>query len=120
MVGYIFDIDDQTVWSPSRRAGLLYVDMAEVAARSLGLPTGLNANAVDMYQIDLPTFRKFTSTLLSDYYSTNHAIIHEMIRGVLLASLAMLQRGGVELSPEDEAQERLWSALPDFARSMPT
>ncbi|GAA4227792.1 hypothetical protein GCM10022254_16340 [Actinomadura meridiana] len=119
-MGYIFDIDDETVWSPSLRAGALYVSLAEAIAPSLGRSTGLNAIAEDMYDINLPTFCDFTRTLLADYCSTNHAVIHEMVRGVLLASLVMLRPGGINLSPDNEEPESIWSALPGLARSMPT
>ncbi|MEU8804444.1 DUF6086 family protein [Spirillospora sp. NPDC048819] len=119
-MGYIFDIDDETVWSPSLRAGALYVGLAEAMARSMKRPTGLKAVAEDMYDIDLPTFNEFTGALLEEYFSSNHAVIREMLRGVLLASLVMLQRGGVRSVPENKEQESIWSTLHDFALSMPT
>jgi hypothetical protein len=32
----------------------------------------------------------------------------------------MLQRGGIEITPDGEEQEAFWSALPEFAQRMPT
>jgi hypothetical protein len=43
-----------------------------------------------------------------------------ILRGVLLASLVMLQRGGTQLTAADQDKEELWAALPAFANSMPT
>jgi hypothetical protein len=119
-VSYIFDIDDETVWSPSLRVGQLYVNLAEAVARTLGLPTGLEAVAEDMYDINTSDFSDFTRAIVRNFFSTQHAIAREMLRGVLLASLVMLQRGGVEITPDGEEHEAFWSALPEFAQRMPT
>lgn len=119
-MGYIFDIDDETVWSPSLRVGQLYVDLAEAAARTLELPTGLEAVAEDMYDINASVFSDFTRALVKEFFSSRHVVAQEMLRGVLLASLVMLQRGGVEISPDGEEQKSFWSTLPEFAQRMPT
>ncbi|WP_149261559.1 DUF6086 family protein [Actinomadura sp. K4S16] len=118
-MGYIFDVDDETVWSPSLRVGQLYVNLAEAIARTLEISTGLEAVAEDMYDIDTSVFGDFTRALVQDFFSTRHVVAQEMLRGVLLASLVMLQRGGVEITPEGEEQKSFWSALPEFAQRMP-
>ncbi|MEO3824717.1 DUF6086 family protein [Actinomadura sp. B10D3] len=115
-MSYIFDIDDETVWSPALRVGKLYVNLAEALARTLEIPTGLEAVAEDMYDINTAVFSDFTRALMS----TRHVIAQELLRGVLLTSLVMLQRGGVEITPDSEEQEAFWQALPEFARRMPT
>lgn len=119
-MGYIFDIDDETVWSPSLRVGQLYVNLVEAIARTLELPTGLVAVAEDMYDINTSVFSDFTRALVKDFFSAHHVVVQEMLRGVLLASLIMLQRGGVEITPDSDEQKSFWSALPEFAQRMPT
>lgn len=119
-MGYIFDIDDETVWSPSLWVGQLYVNLAEAIARTLELPTGLETVAEDMYDINPPVFSEFTSALVNNYFSTRHVVAQELLRGVLLTSLVMLQRGGVEIAPDGEEQTSFWSSLPEFAQRMPT
>ncbi|WP_075022676.1 DUF6086 family protein [Actinomadura madurae] len=115
-MSYIFDIDDETVWSPALRVGRLYVNLAEAIARTLEIPTGLEAVAEDMYDINTAVFSDFTRTLMS----ARHVVAQELLRGVLMTSLVMLQRGGVEISTDSEDQEALWHVLPEFARRMPT
>ncbi|CND72966.1 Uncharacterised protein [Mycobacterium tuberculosis] len=118
-MSYIFDIDDETVWSPSLRVGKLYVNLAEAIARTLEIPTGLEAVAEDMYDINASVFSDFTRALVEDFFSGRQVVAQEMLRGVLLASLVMLQRGGVEITSDDEKQKPLWSAIPEFAQRMP-
>ncbi|MGI5207881.1 DUF6086 family protein [Spirillospora sp. CA-108201] len=119
-MGYIFDIDDETVWSPSLRVGQLYVNLAEAAAHTLELPTGLEAVAEDMCDINASVFSDFTRALVKEFFSSHHAVAQEMLRGVLFASLIMLQRGGIEITPHGEEQKSLWLTLPEFAQRMPT
>ncbi|GAA4235471.1 hypothetical protein GCM10022254_42810 [Actinomadura meridiana] len=119
-MSYVFDIEGETVWSPSLRTGAMYIALTEAAGRTLERPTGLIAVAEDMRDIDLSTFNDFAQALLEYYSTTKHMVAHEMLRGILLTSLVMLQRGGVELASKNAEEAKILSALPNFSLSMPT
>jgi uncharacterized protein DUF6086 len=93
-VSYVFDIDDDTVWSPSLQVGDLYVRFLGQLAEMLGLPTGLVANASDMYDIDIDPFENLVKRLFEVYFSSGHPVLRGMIGSVLAPSVVILDRGG--------------------------
>lgn len=119
-MGYIFDIGDTTVWSPSLRAGRLYVLLLEAIAEATGRPSGLNAIADDMYEIDLAFFKGLVNGLVQDYFSTEHPIQRKLLHGVLLASLVIVERGGEPIDAASEDQDALLAEAHTCGRSMPT
>jgi hypothetical protein len=119
-MSYIFEIGEDTVWSPALRVGELYVVSTRCIADARNQPTGLVAIANDMYKIDLPAFERLTRSVLSEYLLSNHPIYREQLRPWLLASLVMLQRGGVSIDPESNEQANFIRQAEGYARSMPT
>ncbi|MFP3966413.1 DUF6086 family protein [Actinomadura fulvescens] len=119
-MSYIFDVGDETVWSPALRVGRSYVALAEATAAVLGKATGLEAISEDMYDITPSVFADFTRTLLAEYELSKHFVGRQLLHGVLLTSLVIVQRSGIEIVPETEEQEKLWISIPEFSKSMPT
>ena len=118
-MSYIFDVGEDTIWSPSLRVGRLYVALADCMAAEDGQNTGLDAVADDMYQIDPPVFEDFVRTVYEDFFSTDHRIYRELLRGWLSVSLVLMERAGVRIEPETEEQKSFLSDIQEYARSMP-
>lgn len=120
-MGYIFDVDDETVWSPSLSTGRLYVGLTNCIAEIENCGTGLTAIADDMYEIDLPDFRVLVERVYKSYCSTRHHIYRGQLNGWILTSLVLLKRGGgsVEKTPGD-ADEPLWGQIDTYEKAMPT
>ncbi|RXS67668.1 hypothetical protein EST92_27535 [Streptomyces sp. TM32] len=68
--------------------------------------------------MDVPVFRQFVEALLACYASTRHPVQHGLMQGVLLASLVMLERGGVKMSPKSERAAFFLEEVEMFAGSM--
>ncbi|KUJ66985.1 hypothetical protein ACZ90_31705 [Streptomyces albus subsp. albus] len=118
-MSYIFDIDDETVWSPSLRVGRMFVELARCTSALWEIETGLIRNASDMYEINLDDFKAFTDRLLQEYFSTDHPIYRDQLRGVLMPSVVLLERGGIPVDYETPEQKRLLSHVSDYAKMMP-
>ncbi|HEX6472183.1 MAG TPA: DUF6086 family protein [Streptosporangiaceae bacterium] len=119
-MSYIFDVGEDTVWSPSLRVGRLYVAATRCLAAELDRPPGLVAVAEDMYQIDLAKFEIFVKDLFAAFSSTNHRVYRELMRGVLLPSLVLLERAGISPETTSDEEKTLMLQAQDLARSMPT
>ncbi|MGI5223131.1 DUF6086 family protein [Nocardia sp. CA-290969] len=96
----IFEIGDQTVWSPALRVGNLYVRMAQSVAEVLGVPTGMSAMASDFWEIDIDVFEPFVHAMYGRYFSSSHEILKSLIGPILAPSIVMLKRGGRIISPK--------------------
>ncbi|CAM4430648.1 DUF6086 domain-containing protein [Nocardia ninae] len=96
-MSYVFDIDDETVWSPSLRVGDLYVRMLQDVGSVLGVPTGLSAISSDMWDIDIDAFENLVKTMYETYFSTGNSVLKVLIEGVLAPSIVLLERGGKEI-----------------------
>jgi hypothetical protein len=118
-MGFIFDVGEDTVWSPALRVGQLYIAATRCVAVELNRPTGLVAVAEDMYQIDLAKFEVFVKDLFAAFSSTNHQVYRELVRGVLLPSLVLLERAGVSPDTTSDAESAIILQSQDLARSMP-
>lgn len=113
-MSYVFDVDDDTVWSPSLQVGELYVRFLRETAEQLGLPTGLTAVADDMYDIDVDAFEHLVRKLAEVYFASAHPVLRGLVDGVLAPSVVVLERAGRPLTAQsDEEQEFL-----DRARSL--
>ncbi|MFI1307830.1 DUF6086 family protein [Streptomyces sioyaensis] len=117
-MSYYFEAAGHTLWDPSLRMGRWYLSFAESAADLVQRPTGLTPADDDTCAVDVPVFRQFVEALLECYASTRHPVQHGLMRGVLLASLVMLERGGVKLSPKSEREASLLEEVEIFAGSM--
>jgi hypothetical protein len=120
VMSYIFDVGDETVWSPALRVGQTFAKTAECVASVIGYQTGLVAVANDMIEIDLPTFESFALRTFDEYCRSQNFVYRELIRGVLAPSLVMLQRAGLTVPAATEEQHTFIRELDQYARSMPT
>jgi hypothetical protein len=120
IVSYIFDVGDKTVWSPSLRTGRLYVGLTRCIADITDQPTGLNAVADDMYEIEIEAFQTLVNAVYQDFRSTDHPVYRGQLRGWLLTSLVLLQRAGSPLPAIDDAEPGLQQDLAGYAKAMPT
>ncbi|MFC4033303.1 DUF6086 family protein [Streptomyces polygonati] len=98
-MSYIFEVEGDWVWTPANRPGRLYVGMADAAAAVLGLPTGLETDSGDTYEIDVPAFGAFVGGMLTLRASSGHLYLNMMLDGILPLSVAILYRAGGSLSP---------------------
>ncbi|GAA0535041.1 hypothetical protein GCM10011581_48290 [Saccharopolyspora subtropica] len=119
-MSYIFDVDDQTVWSPALRVGQLFTHTAENLARLLGCQTGLAPVANDMSDLDLQLFEPFAHKVFDEYCTTTNTIYRELLRSVLAPALVMLQRAGRTLPATTPQHQSFIDSLDQYARSMPT
>jgi hypothetical protein len=118
-VSYVFDVGDETVWSPSLRTGRLFVGLTRYLAELTGRPTGLDTIADDMYEIEVEPFQSLVNAVYEDFRSTEHLVYRGQLRGWLLTSLVLLERAGgplPALGDEPELQEE----LAGYAKAMPT
>ncbi|MDN3241313.1 DUF6086 family protein [Glycomyces tritici] len=93
-MSYIFDVGDETVWSPSLSVGRLYVETTEAMGLSIGVSTGLIAEASDMYELHPQQFPAFVYEL--GFGSTSkHEVYRSLVRGFVAVSLVMMERGGI-------------------------
>jgi hypothetical protein len=119
-MSYIFDIGDETIWSPSLRTGRLYIGLTNCIADLEGRPSGLVANAEDMYALEPEAFQSLVEAVYANFFSTDHHVYRGQLRGWLLTSLVLLQRAGSDLPPAEERDEDFQQALAAYAKSMPT
>jgi hypothetical protein len=119
-MSYIFDIGDETIWSPSLRTGRLYVGLTNCIADLDGRPSGLVANAEDMYAVEPGDFRSLVDAVYANFFSTDHHVYRGQLRGWLLTSLVLLQRAHLDLPSAMEPDEDLRQDLAAYAKSMPT
>ncbi|KOG66388.1 hypothetical protein ADK76_02840 [Streptomyces griseoflavus] len=117
-MSYYFEVSGETVWDPSLRIGKWYLSFAEAAAELVQRPTGLTPSQDDTCAVDIQPFQHFVQGLLDCYASTRHPVQHGLVRGVLLASLVILARGGGVIVPKTEREASLMEEVESFARSM--
>lgn len=119
-LSYEFETADRTrtLWDPALRVGQLYVSLAQGAGDQLGLPTGLTPNERGGADVDLETFGAFTQALYDAYCSTRHFIMHDMMRGLLLASIVMLENGGGAIIRVQEREAGLLTEHEAYVRGM--
>ncbi|WP_323188303.1 DUF6086 family protein [Streptomyces sp. NBC_00249] len=106
-LSYPFETENRTktIWDPALRVGQIYVSIAHSAGHLLGLPTGVTPNERGGADVDIQTFQAFTQRVYDTCCSTNNFIMHDLMRGMLLASIVMLENGGgtITRTPEREA-----------------
>ena len=100
-MSYVFEWDDETVWSPALRVGKLYVTLADALAAVLSIPHGLSAMASDYYEVDRDRFAAFIAALRA-WSPGSHAVGRALLGGFLTTSLVLLERMGA--APELDAE----------------
>lgn len=93
-MSYIFDIEDETVWSPSLKVGRVYVETATAMGQSIDMSTGLIAEAEDMYDLHVQQFPAFIFEL-GFGSASKHEVYRSMVRGFVAVSLVMMERGAI-------------------------
>jgi hypothetical protein len=73
-----------------------------------------------MYDITPSIFADLTRALLAEYELSKNFVGRQLLHGVLLTSLVIVRRSGIEMAPETEEQEMLWALIPEFSHSMTT
>jgi len=117
-MSYYFEVAGETVWDPALRIGMWYLSFAESAANLVQRPTGLTPSDDDTCAVDIEVFRQFVEGLLDCYGSTRHPVQHGLMRGLLLASLVILGRGGLTITPKSEREASLLEEVGSFGRAM--
>jgi hypothetical protein len=119
-VSYVFDVDGEVVWSPALRIGKLFISMAGTLADNSGVDlasAGFTMMASDYYYVDPPALAGFVRTLLAGSVAAN-PMYRELARGFLVTCLVLLDRAGVVLEPDGEAQRELFDARAAHAALM--
>ncbi len=68
--------------------------------------------------IELPAFQAFVEGLYDSYSSTRNPVLHGMIRGLLIASLILLEQAGASIALKPEHEDAFWEEKVDFGRAM--
>ncbi|MFI0904815.1 DUF6086 family protein [Streptomyces sioyaensis] len=106
-----------TRYGPPLLIGKWYLSFAESTTDLVHRPTGLTPSDDDTCAVDMQTFRQCVEAPLECYASTRHPVQHGLMRGVLLAPLVMVERGG-EISSKPEREVSLFEEMEIFAGSM--
>lgn len=119
-MGYIFDVGDETIWSPPLNVGRLYIGLTACIAGMEGCGTGLSAIADDMYEIDVPAFRVLVERVYKSFCSTGHHVYRGQLQGWLLTSLVLLKRAGVSVEKAPiGVGDALWGQVETYEKAMP-
>lgn len=102
-----FDIDGKGVWFPANRVANLFIAQTRATADVFRLDSGVDENIDDMCSIDGATFTAFVTTLLAEYERTNNTTLRRLTGGVLVVSLALLQRAGLPPEPPADWHEHV-------------
>jgi Family of unknown function (DUF6086) len=119
-MSFIFDVDDETVWSPALRVGQVYAGSARQLGAILNIDTGLHEVADDLVEIDVEAFERFTRALLAEHLRSDHPIHRALSRGTLLVSLALLERAGRPLNPQTQDEHDLNRQAVEYTAWMPS
>lgn len=106
-MSYVFNVGDDTVWSPALRVGDLYVRFLRETAEALGESTGLTAVASDMYDIDVEVYSVLVRKIVDLYSSSGHPVLRGLLEGVLMPSVVVLDRAGRPLEPHSDEERDL-------------
>ncbi|MFG3351164.1 DUF6086 family protein [Streptomyces sp. NPDC048001] len=120
-MGYPFQTADRsrTLWDPALRVGQAYVALAQEAGALIGMSTGLTENErLGGSDVDLTVFEHFTQGLYDRYCSTNNFVLHGLLRGLLLTSIVMLEKGGGSITRTPEDEDGLLEDLDTYMRAM--
>jgi hypothetical protein len=119
-MSYIFDVGDETVWSPALRVGQTYIGLARHLGAILNIDPGFDEVADDMVEISIAGFERFTRALLDEHLRSDHPIHRALSRGTLLVSLALLERAGRPLTPLTQDERDLAQQALEYTAWMPS
>ena len=110
-MSYVYDVDDETVWSPSLRVGDLFVRMHTDVCAVLTVPTGLTAIASDMYEIEIAVFETSTHAVFDAYFSSQNQVFKVMLGATLGPAVNILSYCNRPLAPKtnEESQFISWA-----------
>jgi Family of unknown function (DUF6086) len=102
-MSFVFEADNETVWSPALRAGKAFVGCAQALAQAADISPGFSFNAEDTVEIDVPQLEAFSNALgrlLTGPMA--HSVLADLARAVRVPCLVMLERAGhtAERSPD--------------------
>ncbi|MEU8182617.1 DUF6086 family protein [Micromonospora sp. NPDC049044] len=117
-MSYPFQTADTPVWDPALRVGEVYLGQARSVAEVVGAPSGLTPLRNGSCDLDPATFATFVDHLLRFYNGGRHPTLSQLLRGVLLVSLVLLDRAGG--SPPPAGGEVLDALLAEAATLAPT
>ena len=98
-MSYVFEIDDETVWSPALRVGDVFRGYVEVLEKTLGVPAGVTVFASDYLVLDRAAFTGFAREL-HRFWASGHPVGARLAEPVLALALVMLERAGERLDLE--------------------
>ncbi|MET7374396.1 DUF6086 family protein [Micromonospora arida] len=117
-MSYPFQTAQTPVWDPALRVGQVYLGQARSVAEVVGVPSGLTPLRNGSCDLDPATFATFVDRLLRFYNEGRHPTLAQLLRGVLLVSLVLLQRAGG--SPPPPGSAALDALLAEAAALEPT
>lgn len=102
----IFEVGEDTMWSPALRVGNLYVRFLREIADFLGESPGMTSSDSDTYKIDLDVYQSLVWKMVDLYFSSGSFVMRQLVEGVLGPSVVVLERAGRPLSlRSDEERE---------------
>jgi len=115
-LSYIFDLDDEEVWSPANRVAELYLGMIRTVATVLDRPTGLTAKpSGDWYDIDRAAFTELVTAMVREFAASHHWQFRIMVGSLLAVSIGICDRAGIPIEARDERERRAVAELRDAA-----
>ncbi|MCP2261246.1 hypothetical protein LX15_004967 [Streptoalloteichus tenebrarius] len=118
-MGYVFEVEGETVWSPSLDIGHLFMDIANRLSEDLKQSHGMSLMASDFIDIDRDAFAAFVRSMLNSSVMTN-LTYYVLSRGFLATCLAMLERAGSPVAPQNSEQQDLVAFGKALLGHMPT
>lgn len=92
-MSFVFEIDEETVWSPALRVGEAFVGCAQVLGRVLDVSPGFSFNAEDMVDIDAQQLELFSLALTQiSRRPGSHLVLTGLADAVLAPCVVMLDR----------------------------
>jgi pimeloyl-ACP methyl ester carboxylesterase len=89
-----------TLWDAGHFGGTMYRELAEGAARQLGVPTGLSPTPRGSEEVDPVAFGHFVQTLYDACSQAGSAMARGLPRSVLLTSIVILEAAGGSVARE--------------------
>jgi hypothetical protein len=115
-LSYLFELDDETVWSPANRVAQLYLGMLDTVAQLLDRPTGLvDQGSGDWYAVDRVDFPALVTEMVRTFAASSHWELRLMIGSLLGVSIGILDRAGIEIETRTDEERKAVAELRDAA-----
>ena len=89
-MSYVFEVNDDTIWSPSMIAGGFFISQVRQLERILSLPSGLTESMSDTIQVDVECLSAFLRKLSASGLIDNTSV-NALARGTVVHLIALLQ-----------------------------